>query len=180
VKRFGKRERRRAARAKSVFVWSEISASGELGLLPPPLSGEGMHRVRGAGRALRRRALSGDSSGRRGIKKDEAGEGHSHAPRRYPSPASLAGALSLTHRLPGPHTSGSGHHTPNVPHTDSVSRKNGKKKLQPEFSPAQKMAKKARLNRRSPQTLRPRPLACNGVATVTGSGPTAEGTMEIL
>src|SRR5258707_9847948 len=77
------------------------------------------------------------------IKKHEAGEGHSHAPRRYPSPASLAGAPSLTHRLPGPHASGGGHHTPNIPHDDRVSRNNGKKKLPLEFSPAQTMAKKS-------------------------------------
>src|SRR5262245_19749 len=77
------------------------------------------------------------------FKKDEAGEGRSHAPRRTPHPhRSLA---LCRYRLPGPHTSGSGHHTPNVPHADSVSRKNGKIKLRLEFSPAQKMAKKARL-----------------------------------
>ena len=77
------------------------------------------------------------------FQKDEAGEGHSHAPRRTPHPhRSLA---LCRYRLPGPHTSGSGHHTPNVPHAHSVSRKNGKIKLRLEFSPAQKMAKKARL-----------------------------------
>src|SRR5512133_2320745 len=42
-----------------------------------------------------------------------------------------------------PTQAGSGHHTPNVPHIDSVSRNNGKIKLRLEFSPAQTMAKKS-------------------------------------
>jgi hypothetical protein len=50
-----------------------------------------------AGRAtdLRRKAARkfgrDRESKRKAVTEDEAGEGHSHAPRRYPSPASLAG-----------------------------------------------------------------------------------------
>src|SRR6516165_7839142 len=68
--------------------------------------------------------------------------GPSHAPGRYPSPASLAGAVA-PYRLLSPHTSGGGHRTPNIPHAGRVPRNNGKKKLRLEFSPAQTMAKKS-------------------------------------
>jgi hypothetical protein len=77
--------------------------------------------------------------------KYEAGEGHLTPLGAAPHPhRSLA--LCRYRRLPSPHASEGGHHTPNIPHTRSVSRNNGKKKLRLEFSPAQTMAKKSSLS----------------------------------
>jgi hypothetical protein len=60
-----------------------------------------------------------------GKDKHEAGEGHSHAPGRYPSPASLAGAGRLSPRAKSPRQTEATSHSP-VPHIRKLYRKNGK------------------------------------------------------
>src|SRR5437762_8393475 len=72
--------------------------------------------------------------------KHEAGEGQFSRPWAYPSPASLRWRLSPC-RLPSPHASGGRHHAPpTFPHAASVSRNNGKKKLDANFPLAKGVA----------------------------------------
>src|SRR5262249_55978246 len=78
----GHQGRRRGA-GVGVFSWNGISASGELGLLPPPLAGEGW----GGGERVHMNFFAGSPRSRR-------------VPPPYPSPASPQ-AEEGTHRVRG-------------------------------------------------------------------------------